>query len=108
SRWHWRHRADAEPRNFAISAWQLARVHAVTGRNERALEFGRESLDICEREDLSPFYVAYAHEAIARAAHGIGDEDLMAEHLRLGREAAADVEDAEHRQPLEDDLATIG
>ncbi|NNC74816.1 MAG: hypothetical protein HKN93_04815 [Acidimicrobiia bacterium] len=108
SRWHWRHREDAAPRNFAIAAWQLSRVHAVTDRFERALEFGEESLAICAAEDLAPFYVAYAHEAIARAAAGLGDDDVASEHLGLAREAAAEVEDDDHREPLEEDLASIG
>lgn len=108
SRWHWRHRDDAAPRNFAIAAWQLSRVHAVTGRFDLALEFGQESLEISTEHDLGPFYVAYAHEAIARAAVGLGEVALAEEHLGLGREAAASVVDDAHRATLEEDLASIG
>ena len=36
SAWHWSQRQDVRPKNFSISAWQLAGVYTEAGRYEEA------------------------------------------------------------------------
>lgn len=105
SRYHWRQIGDAE--NFSVSDWQISRVAAVLGYPELAEEYGRRSLHVASLAGLAPFYVGYAHEALARAARLAGNRDDVAEHLEAGFERLSQVEDAAERDLLAADLKEI-
>ena len=105
SRYHWRQIGDAE--NFSVSDWQISRVAAVLGYPELAEEYGRRSLHVASLAGLAPFYVGYAHEALARAARLAGNRDDVAEHLEAGLERLSQVEDAAERDLLSADLKEI-
>lgn len=105
SRYHWRQIGDAE--NFSVSDWQISRVAAVLGYPELAEEYGRRSLHVASLAGLAPFYVGYAHEALARAARLAGNRDDVAEHLEAGFERLSQVEDAAERDLLSADLKEI-
>ncbi len=105
SAWHWTQREDCSPRNLSISYWQLSRVYAMIGQGERAQHYGQRCLAISREEE--PFYLGYAHEALARAAAVLGDSDLMNEHVRQAKEFAGAVSDVEERNVLTADLDTV-
>lgn len=107
SLWHWRRSEHGDPQRLAVGAWQLSRVYAVAGRSEEAHRYGDESLLLCRQHGLAPFYVAYAHEALARAAAMAGDGGERERQLGAARAVANQVEDESNRQALMDDLATI-
>lgn len=107
SRWHWGHSEEGGPKQLAVGAWQLARVYAVAGRAEEASRYAADSLAISQRHDLAPFYVAYAYEALARAAAMADRREERDHNLALARATAASIADDEHRQGVLDDLATI-
>ena len=102
---HWRQ--VGEPRNLAISDWQVSRVFAVLGDAAWARRFAQSNLDLCEEHGLDAFVTAYAQEALARAAALAGDDDERERRLALARARTAEVEDAASRELLEADLATI-
>ncbi len=106
SRYHWRQAGDAT--NFSVSDWQISRVAAVIGYPDLALEYGKRSLLVASLAGLGPFYVGYAHEALARAARLAGNRDDVAEQLELGHEMLGQVEDAAERDLLAADLDEIG
>jgi hypothetical protein len=106
SRYHWRQVGD--PKNHSISDWQVSRVFAVLGDSPMALSFGEASLEAAIEAELAPFYVAFGHEAVARAAALAGDNEQRVAHLAEARQRTQDVEDAEERKMLTDDLDTIG
>ena len=66
SRFHWGHAGT--PLNLSVGEWQISRVYAVLERSEPALHHARRALEIARQGRLGPFYRAYAHEALARAA----------------------------------------
>jgi len=103
--WHWRQRADCQPRNLSIGYWQLSRVYALIRHAERAAHYGELCLAVSA--DEPPFFLAYAHEALARAAALQGDPTMMAEHLEQARRLAEMVNVPEDRQQLTADLETI-
>lgn len=103
--WHWLERDDCEPRNLAIGYWQLSRVYALIRHGERAAHYG--NLSLTASADEPPFFLAYAHEALARAAALVGDVTVMSEHLTQARRLAEMVKEAEDRQLLLADLETI-
>ena len=106
SRYHWQQVGD--PTNFSVSDWQVSRVAAVLGYPDVADEYGRRSLAIAATASLAPFYVGYAHEALARAARLAGNRDAVAEHLAAAHEMLDQVQDTGERGLLGADLADLG
>lgn len=105
SLWHWTQREDATTRTRSVGLWMLSRVHAVLDRGEEALRQAAACLAASAEEP--PFYLAYAHEAMARAAAVSGDLDAKAQHLETAWRLAADVSDLGEREMLEKDLASL-
>ncbi|MBE7497874.1 MAG: protein kinase [Verrucomicrobiaceae bacterium] len=102
---HWRMREDCTDRNLSIGYWQLSRVYAVLGQGNNAERYGGLCLRVSGQEP--PFYLAYAHEALARAALLNERRELFDEHLAEAKALAAKVTDAEEKKMLVDDLATL-
>jgi len=105
SRYHWGHAGT--PLNRAIGEWQISRVYAVLGRAEPALYHGRRALEIARRNRLGRFQLAYAYEALARAAAVAGELRARNRYLREARKIGAGVRDRDDRRMLLEDLATI-
>jgi hypothetical protein len=105
SRHHWAQ--VGQPVNFARGEWQVSRVYAVLGRSEPARFHAQRCLEICEEHGIGDFDLAYAYEALARAAAVAGDgpeRERRLEQARMAAEAVADPEDREH---LDGDLDTV-
>lgn len=107
SRYHWGMVPGATPANLARGEWQISRVYAVLGRAEPALFHGRRVLDICERNGIADWDLAFAFEAIARA-HAVAGEAGKARHYTdRALAAAGDIADEEDRALVLADLETI-
>jgi hypothetical protein len=104
SRYHWGLVGNAT--NLSVGEWQIARVYAVLQRAEPALHHARRCLEFSEQGGVAPFYVAYAHEAMARA-YSLTKDPLATDHLVKARQLAESIAEAEERQALLADLATI-
>src|SRR3954470_3410495 len=91
--------------NLARGEWQGSRVYAVIGRGEAAFWHAQRCLDLCTRNDIADWDLAYAHEAMARAHAVLGDADACSRHVT----AAPGVRIAENdgRELLERDLRSI-
>lgn len=105
SRYHWEVAGTSV--NVAIGEWQISRVYALLGRAEPARYHARRSLDIAERRRLGRFHLAYAYEALARAASVDGARRSRAHFLRRARKVGETVRDLDDRRMLFEDLATI-
>jgi len=105
SRYHWEQAGTAVHR--ARGEWQCSRVYAVLGRAEPARHHARRVLEICREHGIGDWDLAFAHEALARAAAVAGDRDAAREHAADARAAGAAIADPEDRALLESDLATI-
>ncbi len=109
SRWHWsRTGVDDLNQRLAVGEWQCSRVYAVLGRGEPALFHARRCLERVERGDVEPWAVASAYEAMARASSVAGDRNAFEEWRERTRRATAALDDAEEREVIEGDLATLG
>lgn len=111
SRYHWGVRVennwDATLINLGRGDWQLSRVYAVIGDGNRAVHYGKTYLDICKKEGIKDWDLAYAYEAIARGYAVAGDEKNKTKYIDLAKKATAEVEGKEARDMLESDLKTI-
>jgi hypothetical protein len=95
--------------NRARSEWLCSRVYTVLALPEPALRHARRCLELVESapEEMEDWDLAAAHEAIARAHATAGGADEARRHVELGRAALAQIADAEDREQLEADFATI-
>ncbi len=105
SRHHWG--AVGEPVNRARGEWQCSRVYAVLRRSEPAMWHARRCLALCEEHGIGDFDIAFAWEAIARAARVASDHPEADGALARARELAAGIAEEEDRELLLGDLATI-
>jgi len=107
SRHHWAEVGTAA--NVARGEWQVSRVYATLGRAEPALYHARRCLAHCESDPdaLEEWDLPYAYEALARAHAVSGERDEAARCAARASELGAKIEDAEDREQLEADLATL-
>lgn len=104
SRYHWGLVGDAT--NLSIGEWQISRVYAVLRRAEPALYHAQRCLEISEQSAVAPFFLAYAHEAIARSL-ALSQDAGAAQHLAKARALADMVTEEDDRKLLLGDLETI-
>ena len=107
SLWHWSQRTDATPKNFSVGYWQASRVNALAGLADTADWFARRCLKLSVENQLPPFYIGYAHEAMARASLVHGARARAREHLRAAGEELARVTDTEERELMQNDLSQL-
>jgi hypothetical protein len=111
SRYHWGRAGEGV--NLARGEWLCSRVYAVLRRPEPAMWHARRCLAILEGLPASgpgapeAWDRSGAYEAMARASSVAGDRAEASRWLALARESLAKVSDAEDRDPIEQDLATI-
>lgn len=109
SRWHWAQSGVADlPQRVAVGEWQCSRVYAVLGRGEPALHHARRCIELAERDGIEDWVRASAYEAMARASREAGDRRAFEEWRDRARTAVAALADAEDREVIENDLATLG
>ena len=105
SRHHWG--VVGKPRNWSVGEWQCSRVYSVLGRAEPALHHANRCLTLATENDLPPFNIGAAHEALARAYRVAGDRAKVVEHVALADIHAEKITDAEDRTILDGDLADL-
>ena len=107
SRHHWAEVGTGA--NLARGEWQISRVYVTLGRAEPALYHAGRCLAHCEAspDDVADWDLPYAYEALARAHAVAGDQDEAHRFAVRARELAELVEDAEDREHLAEDLATL-
>jgi hypothetical protein len=107
ARWH---RARAEgcgPQDLATAEWQISHVYAITGRSEPSTHHAQRSLELCRTHRLGGYLLAYAYEALARAAAVGGDDVGCEKWLEKAWAAAEEVSDPATRERIEADLGGI-
>jgi DNA-binding transcriptional MerR regulator len=108
SRWHWgRVGTDV---NLARGEWLCSRVYATIGRGEPALWHARRCVEINEAlgsEAREGWDLPAAYEAMARASFVAGDPASGALWKTKASAALAEIADADDREPIAQDLATL-
>ena len=105
SRYHWMQVGDAS--NAATGEWQCSRVYATLGRGEPALWHARRCMEILEAAGIADWGIAAAYEAMARASAVAGDLVAAREWRTKARAACDTIAEAEEREIIEADLATL-
>jgi DNA-binding transcriptional MerR regulator len=105
SRYHWGIVGD--PVHRARGEWQCSRVYAVLHRAEPAMWHASRCLALCEAHGIGDFDIAFAWEAIARAARVGGDHAEADAALARARDFAVAIAEEADRELLLGDLATV-
>ena len=105
STYHWMQ--IGEPVRRARGEWQCSRVYCVLGQPEAAMFHARKVLEICQREGIGDFDLAFAYEGLARASAVAGDTDEARRWAELARSAATDIAEEFDRELLLGDLDTL-
>jgi hypothetical protein len=103
--YHWRQRDDCNDERLSVGYWQASRIQAILGNAPEALCHGKLCLDYSGA--LSPFYLGYAHEALARAHQVAGNPRAAREHLDAALALAGKVAKKEDRELLLADLRAL-
>jgi hypothetical protein len=106
---HWRHAAGATAANRARGHWICSHVYAVLGRADPALHHAGRCLALVQAspEEMDDFDLPSAYEALARAHTAAGEEAEARGYVELCRAEAAKIADAEDREHIESQLASI-
>ena len=107
SHWHWTQREDYGPKNASIAYWQTSRVYSVLGLGDEARHYGQRCLEVSKNEELPPFFLGYAYEALARAEAVSANQSKMDEYLNLMNQIVEKIKDSDEKKMLLDDMATI-
>ena len=105
SRHHWGRVGDAS--HWAVGEWQIARVYAVLGRAEPALYHARRCLELCEANGIGDFQLASAYEGLARAHLAAGAHEAASDWKAKALAALDGIAEADDREIVEGDLATL-
>ena len=100
--YHWLQREDYSNQNLSVGYWQASRIQALLGHAAEALRHAQVCLDYSE--GLAPFYLGYAHEALARAQALAGNSEAAADHLKAALQLAGEVKEESDREALLADL----
>jgi hypothetical protein len=107
SRYHWGEVPGHEAVHLARGEWQCSRVYAVLGRAEPALWHARRCLEINEAAGNADWDIASAYEAMARAHLAAGDLQQVAAWKAKAVAALDAIADADDREIVEGDIATL-
>jgi hypothetical protein len=105
SLYHWRQRDDCSDQRLSVGYWQASRIHAILDNAPEALRHGEVCLGYSG--GLSPFFLGYAHEALARAHKVAGSARAAREHLDAALALAGRVAKKEDRELLLADLHAL-
>ena len=107
SHYHWTQRDDYSNTNASIALWQISRIYTILGQADNARRYGQICLEASQGEGVTPFFLGYAYEALARAEAAGGKEEEMQAFLKDARTTAEKVKEADEKNMLLDDLNTI-
>ena len=93
--------------NLSIGLWQLSRIYTIIDSPQEAMRYAVDCLDVSVSNNTSPFCIAYAHEAVSRAAIAGGDIELSKSHLVLAKQHAGKVTDTEDKKLIDADVEEL-
>jgi hypothetical protein len=105
SRYHWGE--IGTPLEFERGEWQISRVYSVLKRSEPALYHAKRCHEICQKNNIGDFDIAFAYEALARAYAVAGMKDQCRENLELASKAGQQIKKEDDRNYFLGELKTI-
>lgn len=107
SQYHWSQREDFSSTIASIGFWQTSRIYVLLGQVNNARRYGQLCLEVSQDEEVEPFFLGYAYEALARAEAVAGNELEMQAFLEQAHSTAEQIKKEDEKNMLLDDLKTI-
>jgi len=107
SLWHWTQREDYDAEKASTAYWQLARIYTLLEQTENARRYAHLCLQVSQEQGVSPFYLGYAYEALARVESVAGNKQNVDAYLQKATDIAKKIVDDQAKIYLLDDLKTI-
>jgi hypothetical protein len=103
--YHWLQRDDCNSEKLSVGYWQASRIQALLGNAAEATHFA----EVCFSYSgaLVPFYLGYAHEALARAHKLAGRAVDAKRHITIALDLAANIGKQSDRDLLDTDLREL-
>jgi hypothetical protein len=105
SRFHWGE--IGTPLEFERGEWQISRVYSVLKRSEPAIYHAKRCFEICKKNSIEDFDIAFAYEALARAYAVAGLKAQCKENMELARKAGQQIKKEDDRNYFLSELKTI-
>jgi len=105
SRFHWGE--IGTPLEFERGEWQISRVYSVLSRPDEARHHAQRCLDICKKNHIEDFDIAFAYESMARAAGAAGQTQEAKKYVELAREAGEKIEEQGNKDYFFGELKTV-
>jgi hypothetical protein len=105
SRYHWGE--IGTPMNLERGEWQISRVYSVLGRSEPALYHARNCLEICEKNNIGDFDIAFAYEGMARANTVAKQKAETKKYLDLAKKSGEQIKKKDDKDYFFSELQTI-
>ena len=107
SHYHWTQREDYTNTNASIAHWQTSHIYALLGQADNARCYGQLCLEVSQAEDIPPFFLGYAFEALARAEATAGNQKKSQVYIEQARSVAEKIQKAEDKEQLLKELDSI-
>lgn len=107
STWHWTQRDECTSQNLSIAYWQTSRIYAILGHASNAKRYAELCLGVSQGDEIPPFFLGYAFEALARAEMVAGNQEKVEKYLQEAHQIVAALTDDNEKKMLGDDLGTI-
>jgi hypothetical protein len=104
SAYHWRSVGTAA--NHARADWMCSHVYAVIGWAAPARMYADRCMAACLEHGIGDFDLAYAHEAVARAAAAAGDLETARRERALALVAGEAIANEEDKRIFDGDIDT--
>jgi hypothetical protein len=107
SHYHWTQREDYDNTKASIAHWQTSHIYALLGQADNAIRYGQLCLEVSQGEDMPPFFLGYAFEALARAESKAGNQVQAQVYIDKAKSVAEKIQKAEDKNQLLSDLDSI-
>jgi hypothetical protein len=107
SHYHWTQREDYSDTGASIAYWQTSHIYALLSQADNARRYGQLCLEVSQAEEIPPFFLGYAYEALARAESTAGNRKQAQEYIDQAKSIAEKIQEADDKKQLLNDLNTI-
>jgi hypothetical protein len=96
-----------DPQTIAVGDWMVARALSAVGAGPLAVSFAQSAVDLATEHDMPAWVQASVLEGLARAHAAAGNADERARYVALSGDLVSQIPDAEDRELIAGQLATV-
>lgn len=78
---------------MSIAYWQTSRIYSILGHASNAKRYAELCLGASQGDEIPPFFLGYAYEALARAEMVAGSQEMVDKYLQEAHQIVAALKD---------------